>query len=89
MRVCMSVVHLRDEKSERMAGKETKVTSKLVAARELLPQLRRTPLFQHIKEQDIECLGEVELIEAPAGAGLVSVGESHLHFWVLLEETSQ
>lgn len=75
---------MRDEKSESMEGKNTSVTSKLVPAKELLPQLRQIPLFQHIKEQDIDCLGEVEVLDAPAGSALVGLGEP-LHFWVLLK----
>lgn len=67
-----------------MGVKQTKVTSRLVSAAELLPDLRRTPLFQHVKEQDVQCLGEVEYLDAPAGSDLVTPGESHLYFWVVL-----
>jgi signal transduction histidine kinase len=68
-----------------MEVKQTSVTTKLVPARELLSQLRQIPLFQQVKEQDLDCLGEVEVIEAPAGSVLVERGEQHLYFWVLLE----
>lgn len=73
-----------DEKSESMEVKQTSVTSKLVNARGLFPRLRQIPLFQHIKEQDLECLGQVEMVDAPAGTVLVEAGETNLHFWILL-----
>ncbi|MFZ0661944.1 MAG: ATP-binding protein [Acidobacteriaceae bacterium] len=67
-----------------MEGQETNVTSKLVSARQMLTQLRRIPLFQHVKDADLDCLGELELLDAPAGAVLIDRGEAHLYFWVLL-----
>lgn len=74
-----------DEKSESMEGKQTQVASKLVPARELLPQLRQVPLFQHIKDQDVDCLGDIEVIDVPAGTVLFSPGETRLYFWIALE----
>jgi len=67
-----------------MEVKQTNLTSRLVSAGEILSQLRQIPLFQNVKEQDLDCLGEIEVIDAPAGAVLMEVGESHLYFWVLL-----
>jgi signal transduction histidine kinase len=57
----------------------------MVSARELLPQLRKIPLFQHVKDEDLDCLGEVEVIDAPAGTSLFTPGDTNLAFWVLLE----
>jgi len=68
-----------------MEVNQTTVTSKLVPARELLSQLRQIPLFQNIKEQDLDCIGEIEVLDAPAGTVLFSPGETHLYFWVLME----
>ena len=68
-----------------MEEKQTNLTHRLVSARELLPQLRQIPLFQQIKEQDLDCLGEVEVIDAPAGTVLFSPGDTSLYFWVALE----
>jgi signal transduction histidine kinase len=76
---------LVDEKSESMEVKQTNLASKLVNARELFPQLQQVPLFQHVNEQDLDCLGEVEVINAPAGTVLVKAGETHLYFWILLQ----
>jgi signal transduction histidine kinase len=68
-----------------MAGRQTNVSSRVVSARELLPQLRKIPIFQNVKDEDLDCLGQVEVIEAPAGTSLFTPGETHLAFWVLLE----
>jgi signal transduction histidine kinase len=67
-----------------MEGKKTNAASRLVPARELLPQLRQIPLFKNVKVEDLDCLGEVEVIEAPAGTSLLIPGETHLFFWILL-----
>lgn len=67
-----------------MDGNQTNVASRLVPAKELLSQLRQTPLFQYVKPEDLDCLGEVEIIDAPAGTVVVEVGETRLYFWVLL-----
>jgi signal transduction histidine kinase len=68
-----------------MEVKQTNVARRLVSAREILPQLRQIPLFQNVKEQDVDCLGEVEVLDAPAGTVLFSRGETDLYFWVALE----
>lgn len=57
----------------------------MVSARELLSQLRKVPLFQYVKDEDLDCLGEVEVIDAPAGTSLFTPGDTNLAFWVLLE----
>ena len=67
-----------------MEVNQISVASRLVPARELLPQLRQIPLFQNIKEQELDCLGDIEVLDAPAGSVLVDQGESFLYFWVLL-----
>lgn len=68
-----------------MAGRQTSVSSRMVSARELLSQLRKVPLFQYVKDEDLDCLGEVEVIDAPAGTSLFTPGDTNLAFWVLLE----
>jgi signal transduction histidine kinase len=67
-----------------MEVNQISVTSRLVSAKELLPQLRQISLFQNVKEKDLDCLGEIEVLEAPAGSVLVNLGEPYLYFWVLL-----
>lgn len=68
-----------------MEGKQANITRRNVSAREILPQLRQIPLFEKIKDQDIDCLGEVELLDAPAGSVIVGPGETTLSFWITLE----
>src|SRR5271165_3017633 len=67
-----------------MEEKQTNLTTKTIPARELLAQIRQIPIFQHTKEQDLECIGDVELVEAPAGALLFDRGDKDLYFWILL-----
>jgi len=67
-----------------MEEKQTSVTTKTIPARELLAQIRQIPLFQQTHEQDLDCLGDVDMIEAPAGMMLFDQGETHLYFWILL-----
>jgi signal transduction histidine kinase len=67
-----------------MEGNETNVASKIVPAREVVSQLRQIPLFQHVRDEDFDCLGQVELIDAPEGAILMNAGDTRLYFWVLL-----
>lgn len=68
-----------------MEVKQTNITSKKVSPRELLPQLRHIPIFQHLEDQDFDCLGEIEKIDAGEGAVLLHPGETQLYFWVVLE----
>ena len=67
-----------------MEGKQTNIVPKRVHARELLPQLRQISLFQQVKDEDVDCMGEVEVIEAPAATSLLVPGQTDLYFWILL-----
>ena len=53
---------------------QAKITTKTVAARELLAEIRQISIFQQVKDVDLDCIGEVELVEAPAGTILVNPG---------------
>lgn len=68
-----------------MEGKQAIASSEIVAAKDILPLMQRVPLFANAKEEDLSCLGEVELIHAPAGTLIASLGDTHMFFWVLLE----
>src|SRR5579862_1541285 len=68
-----------------MEEKQTTITTKTIPAHELLVQIRQIPIFQQTKEKDLECLGEVELVEAPAGTLLFERGDKDLFFWILLD----
>jgi signal transduction histidine kinase len=67
-----------------MEVNQTTVASRRVPASELLSQLRQIPLFEKVKSDDLHCLGDVEIIDAPAGTSLLSPGETQLYFWLLL-----
>lgn len=67
-----------------MEVNQISVASRLVPARQLLPELRQISLFQNIKEKDIDCLGDIEVLDAPAGSTIVHMGEPYLYFWVIL-----
>jgi signal transduction histidine kinase len=61
------------------------LTSQIVSVQELLPQLRETPIFSHSTEQDLDCLGNVELVHAPAGSAIIHQGDGPVSFWILLD----
>jgi signal transduction histidine kinase len=68
-----------------MEEKQSTITTKAFPARELLAEIRQIPIFQQTREEDLECLGTVELIEAPTGSRLFERGDRDLYFWVLIE----
>lgn len=68
-----------------MEAKQTKSTARVISAGELLPQLRTIPLFSNVNEHDMECLGDVELLEIAAGTTLINPGEAELYFWVVVQ----
>jgi signal transduction histidine kinase len=55
-----------------------------VQAVTLAAQLQQVPVFSGATEDDLRCLGEVELIHADAGADLSDIGQTHRGFWILL-----
>jgi signal transduction histidine kinase len=60
-------------------------TTQTIHASELSAELRQVTLFADSKLQDFSCLGEVELVRAPAGAVLYDQGDRGRSFWILLE----
>ena len=67
-----------------MEANESKPSTKTVSARELLAQIQAIPIFHQTKEQDLKCLGDVDLVDAPAGGLLFDRGDKDLYFWILL-----
>jgi signal transduction histidine kinase len=55
-----------------------------VQAVTLTAQLQQVPVFSGATEDDLRCLGEVELIHAEQGADLSDIGQTHRGFWILL-----
>ena len=55
-----------------------------VQAVTLAAQLQQVPVFSGATEDDLRCLGEVELIHADPGADLSDISQTHRGFWILL-----
>lgn len=54
-------------------------------ARDLYQQLRQIPIFAHVQPEDLECLGQVELVEAGVGTELIHKGDSERSYWAILK----
>ncbi|TCK75393.1 ATP-binding protein [Acidipila rosea] len=67
------------------SGPQDIVDSKIVPAQQLYSELKQIPVFAHIKPADLECLGDVEVVEMEPGSFLLREGEANFHFWVLLQ----
>jgi signal transduction histidine kinase len=68
-----------------MEANQTNLPTTLVPARDLFAELKRVSIFQQVKEQDLNCLGDVEVMDAPTGSTLLDPGERDLFYWVLLD----
>src|SRR5580692_3482059 len=51
----------------------------------LSAKLQKVPVFAGVAQEDLKCLGSVEVIEAEAGADLSDISRTHRGFWILLE----
>ena len=67
-----------------MAEQLATANARIVSARELYTELHRIPTFSQTSEQDLACLGDVEVLEFPAGTILYKAGEGASYFWILL-----
>ena len=74
---------LRDQ--EQMEGTTAEARVKTVTQQELSQLIRRVPVLSKLKEEDLGCLGNVELLEAPAGTVLFEQGKSGPSFCMILE----
>lgn len=68
-----------------MEGTIAQATVRTVSRQELQFLVRQIPLLANLKEDDLECLGAVELVEAPPGTVLFRQGETLPAFCMLLE----
>jgi signal transduction histidine kinase len=59
--------------------------SRIVSIQELYPELKKIPTFSQTSEQDLACLGDVEILEVPAETVLMQPGDSAGHFWIILK----
>lgn len=55
-----------------------------VSAGELYQELHRIPTFSQTSEQDLACLGDIEVVEVPAGHILFRASVDPVSFWVVL-----
>ncbi len=55
-----------------------------VSARELYPELHKIPTFAQTSEQDMDCLGDIEVLDVPAGTVLYRAGDGPIYFWIVL-----
>jgi signal transduction histidine kinase len=67
-----------------MEANQSRLSTKTISAREMLAQLHAIPIFHQTTERDLDCLGDVDLVDAPQGALLFDRGEKDLYFWILL-----
>lgn len=68
-----------------MESTATEIKSRIVPDQELLQLIRKIPLLSRLDEQDVGCLGQVEMVEAPAGTVLIRQGEPIQGFCMILE----
>jgi signal transduction histidine kinase len=64
---------------------DTQVRARTVTEQELSQLIRRIPLLSRLRDEELSCLGEVQLAEAPAGTPLVQQGNPVLGFCMILE----
>ncbi|MBV8436449.1 MAG: cyclic nucleotide-binding domain-containing protein [Silvibacterium sp.] len=67
-----------------MEANQSKLNTRTISARELLAQVQEIPIFHQSREQDLDCLEDVELVDVPAGALLFDRGDKEIFFWILL-----
>jgi signal transduction histidine kinase len=68
-----------------MAQQLAPTKSRTVNAREIFPELHKISTFAHTAEQDLACLGELEVIEVPAGSILYRAGIDSIYFWIVFQ----
>jgi signal transduction histidine kinase len=51
----------------------------------LFAKFQKVPVFAGITQEDLQCMGAVEVIEADAGADISDISRTHRGFWILLD----
>jgi signal transduction histidine kinase len=64
---------------------ETQVKARTVTQQELSQLIRRIPILSRLKDEDLGCLGDVQIQEAVAGTVLVQQGQHVPGFCMILE----
>ncbi|HEX4006607.1 MAG TPA: ATP-binding protein [Acidobacteriaceae bacterium] len=60
-------------------------TSRVIEEQELSQLIRKVPVLAKLREQDLSCLGRVEMVQAPAGTVLYRQGQTAPAFCMLLD----
>jgi signal transduction histidine kinase len=68
-----------------MAEKQANIQIERKNALDLYPEFNQIPLFAHTKLEDLNCLGEVDILSAETGTDLLQNCPDHRCFWILLE----
>ncbi|MGC2620384.1 MAG: ATP-binding protein [Acidobacteriaceae bacterium] len=68
-----------------MEATKAEMTTRILTEQELVPLIRKIPILSKLKEEDLICLGAVQLVEAPAGAILYQQGVTPPTFCIVLE----
>lgn len=63
----------------------TQIRTTEISPQELSQLISRIPILSRMKEEELACLGDVQLVEAPAGTPLVEQGRAVLGFCMILE----
>lgn len=66
-----------------MAQQLVSANTKTVSARDLYSELHKVSTFAQTSQQDLACLGDVEVLEVPAGAVLYRAGVDPIYFWIV------
>ena len=64
---------------------KTEATIKRLSQQELSLLIRKVPVLSRLKEEELGCLGTVELVEAPAGTVLYRQGQTPPSFCMVIE----
>lgn len=67
-----------------MAEQLATASARTVTAQEIYSELHKVPVFSQTSEQDLACLGDVEVLEVPASTILYRAGDPTLFFWIVL-----
>src|SRR6185437_6456407 len=67
-----------------MSSDKSSLRIQRVPSQTLFPELSKVPVFAEMKVENLECLGDVELIETEAGAEVAPPGSTCDGFYVLL-----
>jgi signal transduction histidine kinase len=63
----------------------TPAATRAVTAREIYSELHKVSTFAQTSEQDLACLGDIEILEIPAGSVLYKANVDPIYFWIVFQ----